>query len=290
MKIALYTKSNSTENFQHIISLIKVLEKNKIICEIDENLYEFISKNKGSKIDYLNTRKFIQLDKSFDYVIAVGGDGTFLRAAKEIADLNIPIIGINKGRLGFLASSNIENIDQIVKKLVNKDYKISERTIIEVEVDGLKKYALNEIAISRKNTTSLISIKTMIDNQYLNTYWADGLIISTPTGSTGYSLSCGGPIILPNAESLVFTPIAPHNLNARPLVVPDNQKIDLEISSREKECLLSADSEIFSISVKTKLSINKSKHKLQLVDTGDSDPLNTLREKLYWGKDKRTEQ
>ena len=178
MKIALYTKSNSSENFQHIFSLIKVLEKNKMICEIDENIFEFISKNKIGKIDYLYVRKFIQLDKSFDYVIAVGGDGTFLRAAKEIADLNIPIIGINIGRLGFLASSNIENIDQIVKKLVNKEYKISERTMIEVVIDGSKKYALNEIAISRKNTTSLISIKTMIDNQYLNTYWADGLIIS----------------------------------------------------------------------------------------------------------------
>ena len=290
MKIALYTKSNFTENFQHIFSLIKVLEKNKIICEIDENIFQLISKNKGSKIDYLLPRKLIQLDKSFDYVIAVGGDGTFLRAAKEIANLNIPIIGINKGRLGFLANSNIENIDQIIKKLVDKEYKISERTMIEVEIDGSKKYALNEIAVSRKNTTSLISIKTMIDNQYLNTYWADGLIISTPTGSTGYSLSCGGPIILPNAKSLVFTPIAPHNLNARPLVVPDNQKIDLEISSREKECLLSADSEIFSIAVRTKLSINKSKHKLKLIDTGNLDPLNTLREKLLWGKDKRTEQ
>ena len=290
LKIALYTKSNSNENFHHIFSLIKILEKNKIICEIDENIFELISKNKDSKINCLNVRKFIQLDKSFDYVVAVGGDGTFLRAAKEIADLNIPIIGINKGRLGFLASSNIENMYQIVKKLANKEYEISERTLIEVEIDGSKKYALNEIAISRKNTTSLISIKTMIDNQYLNTYWADGLIISTPTGSTGYSLSCGGPIILPDAESLVFTPIAPHNLNARPLVVPDNKKIDLEIYSREKECLLSADSEIFSIPVKTKLSINKSKHKLQLIDIGDLDPLNTLREKLLWGKDKRTEQ
>ena len=141
MKIALYTKSNSTENFQHIFSLIKVLEKNKIICEIDENIFELISKNKGSKIDYLLPRKLIQLDKSFDYVIAVGGDGTFLRAAKEIADLNIPIIGINKGRLGFLANSNIENIDQIVKKLVDKEYKISERTMIEVEIDGSKKFS-----------------------------------------------------------------------------------------------------------------------------------------------------
>ena len=132
LKIALYTKSNSSENFQHIFSLIKVLEKNKIICEIDKNIFEFISKNKIGKIDYLYVRKFIQLDKSFDYVIAVGGDGTFLRAAKEIADLNIPIIGINKGRLGFLASSNIENIDQIVKKLVNKDYKISELSLIHI--------------------------------------------------------------------------------------------------------------------------------------------------------------
>ena len=289
MKFALFTKLDSNENNDHIFSVFKSLDKHKLDYDVDSQSFDLISKLDNYNGDF-NFGKVEKLSNEYDFVISIGGDGTILRSANEIGELSIPIIGLNKGRLGFLANSPIEIIDSIIEKITNSNYRISERTIIQVEFEGKTKNALNEISITRKNTTSLITIDTKLNDQYLNTYWADGLIISTPTGSTGYSLSCGGPIIMPDSKNLVLTPIAPHNLNARPLVVPDNQKIDLEISSREKECLLSADSEIFSISVKTKLSINKSKHKLQLIDTGDLDPLNTLREKLLWGKDKRTQQ
>ena len=196
----------------------------------------------------------------------------------------------NKGRLGFLANSPIEIIDSIIEKIKNSNYRISERTIIQVEFEGKTKNALNEISISRKNTTSLITIDTKLNDQYLNTYWADGLIISTPTGSTGYSLSCGGPIIMPDSKNLVLTPIAPHNLNARPLVISDNKQIEISINGRENEYFVSADSQIFSVNIDSKINISKAPYFLKMVEFEEDSYINTLREKLMWGKDRRTEQ
>ena len=175
-------------------------------------------------------------------------------------------------------------------KIQKSKFKISERTIIQVEFEGNIENALNEISVSRKNTTSLITIDTKLDNQYLNTYWADGLIISTPTGSTGYSLSCGGPIIMPDSKNFVLTPIAPHNLNARPLVISDEKKIEISINGRENEYFVSADSKIFSVSIDSKLNISKAPYVLKMVEFEEDSYINTLREKLMWGKDKRTEQ
>ena len=204
--------------------------------------------------------------------------------------MSIPIIGLNKGRLGFLANSPLESIDSILRKLKESEYKISERTIIQVEFEGKIKNALNEISISRKNTTSLITIDTKLNGQYLNTYWADGLIVSTPTGSTGYSLSCGGPIIMPDSKNLVLTPIAPHNLNARPLVISDDKHIEIKVNGRENECFISVDSQIFSASIDSKVNISKASYFLKMIEFDDDSYLNTLREKLMWGKDRRTEQ
>ena len=177
-----------------------------------------------------------------------------------------------------------------MEKIQTSKFKISERSIIQVEFEGNVKNALNEISVSRKNTTSLITIDTKLDNQYLNTYWADGLIISTPTGSTGYSLSCGGPIIMPDSKNFVLTPIAPHNLNARPLVISDEKKIEISINGRENEYFVSADSKIFSVSIDSKLNISKAPYVLKMVEFEEDSYINTLREKLMWGKDKRTEQ
>lgn len=289
MKFALFTKLDSNENNDHIFSVFKSLDKHQLDYDVDSQSFDLISKLNNYNGDF-NFSKVEKLSNEYDFVISIGGDGTILRSANEIGELSIPIIGLNKGRLGFLANSPIEIIDSIIEKITNSNYRISERTIIQVEFEGKTKNALNEISISRKNTTSLITIDTKLNDQYLNTYWADGLIISTPTGSTGYSLSCGGPIIMPDSKNLVLTPIAPHNLNARPLVISDNKQIEISINGRENEYFVSADSQIFSVNIDSKINISKAPYFLKMVEFEEDSYINTLREKLMWGKDRRTEQ
>ena len=289
MKFALFTKLDSNENNDHIFSVFKSLDKHQLDYDVDSQSFDLISKLDNYNGDF-NFGKVEKLSNEYDFVISIGGDGTILRSANEIGELSIPIIGLNKGRLGFLANSPIEIIDSIIEKITNSNYRISERTIIKVEFEGKTKNALNEISITRKNTTSLITIDTKLNDQYLNTYWADGLIISTPTGSTGYSLSCGGPIIMPDSKNLVLTPIAPHNLNARPLVISDNKQIEISINGRENEYFVSADSQIFSVNIDSKINISKAPYFLKMVEFEEDSYINTLREKLMWGKDRRTEQ
>ena len=289
MKFALFTKLDSNENNDHIFSVFKSLDKHQLDYDVDSQSFDLISKLDNYNGSF-NFSKVEKLSNEYDFVISIGGDGTILRSANEIGELSIPIIGLNKGRLGFLANSPIEIIDSIIEKITNSNYRISERTIIQVEFEGKTKNALNEISISRKNTTSLITIDTKLNDQYLNTYWADGLIISTPTGSTGYSLSCGGPIIMPDSKNLVLTPIAPHNLNARPLVISDNKQIEISINGRENEYFVSADSQIFSVNIESKINISKAPYFLKMVEFEEDSYINTLREKLMWGKDRRTEQ
>jgi len=287
LKFAIYTKLDPQENNDHIFSVLKSLQKHNIDFDIDGDSFDLLLNGLNSKTNFNRIKK---LTKEYDYVVSIGGDGTILRSADEIGKLSIPIIGLNKGRLGFLANSPVEVFDSLIDKIQASKFKISERSIIQVEFEGNIKSALNEISVSRKNTTSLITIDTKLDNQYLNTYWADGLIISTPTGSTGYSLSCGGPIIMPDSKNFVLTPIAPHNLNARPLVISDEKKIEISINGRESEYFVSADSKIFSVSIDSKLNISKAPHVLKMIEFEDDSYINTLREKLMWGKDRRTEQ
>ena len=287
MRFALYTKLDPQENNDHIFSVLKSLQKHKIDFDIDSDSFDLLSNSIDSKSNFNRIKK---LTKEYDYLVSIGGDGTILRSAKEIGKLSIPIIGLNKGRLGFLANSPVEIFDSIIEKIKASKFKISQRSIIQVKFEGNIKNALNEISVSRKNTTSLITIDTKLNNQYLNTYWADGLIISTPTGSTGYSLSCGGPIIMPDSKNFVLTPIAPHNLNARPLVISDEKEIEISINGRESEYFVSADSKIFSVSIDSKLNISKAPHVLKMIEFEDDSYINTLREKLMWGKDRRTEQ
>ena len=290
MKIALFTNLDAIENNDNIFSIIKSLKKNDIKFEIDINSQISKSALKSINIDDGKIKYFTELNDSYDFAISVGGDGTILKSVEKIGRLSIPIIGLNTGRLGFLANSTIQIIDTVLEKLKNNEFNISERSIIKAEFEGCEKYALNEITLSRKNTTSLITIETKLNNQYLNTYWADGLIISTPTGSTGYSLSCGGPIIMPDAKNLVVTPISPHNLNARPLVISDDKKIEISVNGRESEYFISFDSKIYSVSINSIVKIEKASYCLKMVEFEDDSYLNTLREKLMWGKDKRTEQ
>ena len=289
MKIALFTKLNPKENNQHIFSVISSLRKASIEFEINYLSYEILKKNKSIIIEE-KIKTYTKIDETFDFVLAIGGDGTILESAKLIGKMSTPIIGLNKGRLGFLANSNTDDINQILSNIKLSKFQISERTIIMGIVNGIEYNALNEISVSRKNTTSLITIETKLNEQFLNTYWADGLIVSTPTGSTGYSLSCGGPIIMPESKNLVLTPIAPHNLNARPLVIPDDKEISISIESREDQYFISIDSEIISASVNSEIVISKANQKLNMVEFDDNSFIKSLKDKLMWGKDKRTKQ
>ena len=289
MKIALFTKLNPKENNQHIFSVISSLRKASLKFEINDHSYEILKKNK-SIINEEKIKTYTIIDETFDFVLAIGGDGTILESAKLIGKMSIPVIGLNKGRLGFLANSNTDDINQILSNIKLSKFQISERTIIKGIVNGIEYNALNEISVSRKNTTSLITIETKLNQQFLNTYWADGLIVSTPTGSTGYSLSCGGPIIMPESKNLVLTPIAPHNLNARPLVIPDDKEILISIESREDQYFISIDSDIISASVNSEIVISKANQKLNMVEFDDNSFIKSLKDKLMWGKDKRSKQ
>ena len=290
MKIALFTNLDVIENNDNIFSVIKSLIKNKIEFEIDINSKISKSALQSANIEEDNIKNFVELNDSYDFAISVGGDGTILNSVEKIGELSIPIIGLNTGRLGFLANSSLKNIEKVINKLKNNDFNISKRSIIEVLFNGEKKYALNEITVSRKNTTSLITIEAKLNNQYLNTYWADGLIVSTPTGSTGYSLSCGGPIIIPESKNFVLTPIAPHNLNARPLVISDDKKVDISVNGRENEYFISVDSNLYSVPIELNIIVQKASRFLKMVEFNEDSYLKVLREKLLWGKDKRTKQ
>ena len=258
---------------------------------IEKNIYDKIKST--IDLDLIPFNKSKDLNSSIDVMVSIGGDGTFLRTIDYVRDLDIPVMGINTGNLGFLATIKKENLDHAVEKIFNMKFEIENRSVIKVnseEIDLPKSffpYALNEISVVRKDTTSMINIKTSLDGNHLNTYWADGLIVSTPTGSTGYSLSCGGPVISPTSGSLVLTPISPHNLNVRPLVISDQTRIELSVSGREENHLLSIDSNIFTIKNQTKISIEKPSFNFKIAHFSNNNFYKTLKEKLLWGKDKR---
>lgn len=236
---------------------------------------------------------FDQLDHTYDMLISIGGDGTILRAVTYIGRLNIPILGINTGRLGFLATVQQDEIERAVKHVIDGNYKLSKRTLITARSSHKENhlppnnFALNEVTVSRMNTTSMIQIETHLNGELLTSYWADGLIISTPTGSTGYSLSCGGPVISPETNAFVITPIAPHNLNARPLVIPDNTVITIKVIGRQDEFLASLDNRIASYPDGTEITLEKADFTIDLIELQDQSFIQTLRHKLLWGEDKR---
>nr|WP_321225454.1 NAD kinase [uncultured Psychroserpens sp.] len=290
MKVAVYSLYYPEKSSDAFDELINVLVKNNVDIYIESQFYEQLV-SEVKKIKSINT--FTALDESFDLLISVGGDGTILRAITYVRDFSIPIVGINTGRLGFLATIQIDEIKTAIEHILNGNYKTSERTLLSVETNpknealAITNFALNEIAVSRKNTTSMITVETHLNDEYLTSYWADGLIAATPTGSTGYSLSCGGPVITPDANTFVLTPIAPHNLNARPLVIPDDTIIQLRVDGREDQHLMSLDSRIVTLSNATVITIKKANFKIKMVELLDESFIDTLRQKMLWGEDKR---
>lgn len=293
MKVAIYGQyyQNSTEPI--IKDIFIFFNRNNVDMVVEASFLALLREKKIIEKDYETFNKHSELNGSFDMFISIGGDGTILRAATLVRKSNIPILGINAGRLGFLASIQKENIEAFLKMVIEKKYTISPRTLLSLSCSPSNSdiqdinFAMNEITVSRKDTTSMITIETYLNDEYLNSYWADGLIISTPTGSTGYSMSCGGPILTPNVKSLVITPIAPHNLNARPLVIPDETEIRLKVSGREENYLVSLDSRIASIQKESILVIKKTSFKINMVEIPEETFLKTLRNKLLWGEDKR---
>jgi NAD+ kinase len=293
MKIALfgqYYQNSTAETVQKVVSF---LESKDIEIAFEAHFLAILKEKNIITTNYETYSNYETLDKDLKALISIGGDGTILKAATFVRDKNIPIIGINAGRLGFLATIQFENIEPLLQKLLDNDYAISKRTLLSIKTtpvyDNFSEldFALNEVTVARKDTTSMITIITYLNGEYLTSYWADGLIISTPTGSTGYSLSCGGPVLTPNVESLVITPMAPHNLNARPLVITDDMEIELRISGREEQFLISLDSRISAVSKDTLVKIKKSPFTISIIEFKEESFLNTIRKKLLWGEDKR---
>lgn len=293
MKVAIYGQyyQNSTEPI--IRDIFVFFNENNVEMVIESEFLKLLYEKQIIKKEYKTFHSYSELDSSFDIMISIGGDGTILRAATLVRDSGIPILGVNAGRLGFLAMVQKDEISEFLQFVIEKKYTISERTLISLtsstEISNIEdlNFAMNEISVSRKDTTSMITIETYLDGEFLNSYWADGLIIATPTGSTGYSMSCGGPILTPNVKSLVITPIAPHNLNARPLVITDDTEIRLKISGREDQYLVSLDSRIASVKNESVLTIKKTPFKINMVEIQEETFLKTLRNKLLWGEDKR---
>lgn len=293
MNIAIFCAFDMPATIEFAKATIDYLENKGHRLSLDQRLTEQLHK-KWKKYNTFNANG--TLDHDNDYIFSIGGDGTLLRSIPFVKDTEIPILGINTGYLGFLTTFQKESLNEALDKFFDENFKLIKRTLLAVELSTpsaeIEKfgYALNEISINRKNTTAMLSIATEIDKEYLTTYWADGLIIATPTGSTGYSLSSGGPILTPETEGIVLNPIAPHNLNIRPLIVPDKAVIEISVDGRGEDHLLSLDSRIFTVDNGTLIKIKKAPFSVFTVELDGDNYFKTLRNKLFWGYDARNRQ
>ena len=293
MTIALYGRKFSHESsFAFCTQLIDCLLNHGITVQIYEAFQVYLAANMSLPSNVLTFSNHAELmETKVDYLISIGGDGTLLDTVSLVRDSGIPVIGINMGRLGFLANVHKQDIELSIDSLLKGKYTLDKRTLLRVENDsnlfGGINYGLNELTIHKKDTSSMIIIHAYINGEFLNSYWADGLIISTPTGSTGYSLSCGGPIIFPKSENFVITPISPHNLNVRPIVIADNYILSFEVEGRSSNFLLTLDSRTETIDASTPFAVRKETFEFNLLKLHNENYLDTLRDKLMWGLDAR---
>ena len=289
MKIAVICPFQNELSRGYAQGVVEHLLERKVTVLVDSKMVNFLKDT--DMISYVSV--FESLPQNTDFLFCIGGDGSMLQAIITVKDSKVPILGINTGRLGFLTSLQKESFNIGLKQLWENNYTLIDRDLLEVKLPNSNEvvdsfpYALNEITVSRKNTASLISIDTRLNSKSLTTYWADGLIISTPTGSTGYSLSSGGPIMSPQTASFVLTPIAPHNLNIRPLIVPNSTVVELEVTGRGQDHLLSLDSKIISLNQETKILVKKAPFSIATVELNDNAFFKTLQDKLFWGLDTR---
>ena len=289
MKVAIYSRGNGGEGLKdELEELVSRLISNNIEVLLHFSLKEFI-KPQHTVVQFFSGHK--ELNNSVDFLISIGGNGTILDTVTLVRNKNIPILGINYGRLGFLASISKNEIGVAVDALVNRRYVIDKRSLIHldanIELFGDAPFGINEFSIHKRDISPMIKINTYLNGEFLNTYWCDGLILATPTGSTGYNMSCGGPIVFPEAGSLVITPVAPHNLNVRPIVVPDSYIISFEVESRSDEFICAIDARREIVQTGVQLAVKKENFSINLVRLNENNFLSTLHTKLTWGLDKR---
>ncbi|GAB4248804.1 MAG: NAD kinase [Vicingaceae bacterium] len=292
MNIGIFGRSTSKEFITALKKIISVIQGYNHKIYIYQPFLKQLQKqdSKFSKNKSFSLRD--DLNKKIDFLISIGGDGTLLNTLRIVKNSNVPILGINTGRLGFLSSINVEQLEETIQCLEKKAFYLDKRTLLELKSNKPlyktdENIALNEFTIHKIDSASMITIHVYLNDEFLNTYWADGLIVSTPTGSTAYSLSCGGPIVLPGSGNLILTPIAPHNLNVRPLVIPDNGVIKLKLESRSKHYLIALDSRSVTINNEVEITLQKSTKYIEIVRLNSQSFLKTLRNKLMWGVDKR---
>ena len=291
MLVALYNRTFEQQDIPILQRILELLELHKLQLVFYKEFYERIQ----SHIPFIRGPRLFtgkkDLPANTDMLFSLGGDGTMLDAVCFVGNTSIPLIGVNLGRLGFLAAIPAEEVEGAVLSLVKGSYTLEKRTLIHLDssvplFDGAP-FALNEFTIHRQDTSSMIKIHTYLNGEFLNTYWADGLIVATPTGSTGYSLSCGGPVVFPQTSSFVITPVAPHNLNTRPIVVPDDNVISFEIEGRTEQFLCTLDARTETIRSTVQLAVKKENFLVSLVRPDEHNFLKTIRQKLYWGIDRR---
>ena len=289
MKIALYIAFQNKSSIDCCMEIINLISDNNQLV-VDSKIKNEIDEKTCEKLVFFDSNE--RIDSDIDFVFAVGGDGTILRSITYVKDSNIPILGVNTGRLGFLTSVQKESISDAISHIKNNKFSIINRTILKVKSSSKNNsfadypYALNEVTIQRKDTTSLLNISCQINDKYLTNYWSDGLIVSTPTGSTGYSLSNGGSIVSPESNVILLNPIAPHNINMRSLVIPNDSNIKIDIEG-DNEINLSVDSRMYSVSSSNQIEISKADFTIKTIKFDNDNFYKRLREKLFWGQDMR---
>jgi NAD+ kinase len=290
MKVALYGRRIKTPELKAFYDrFISILEKNKIEYQVCSSFGKFLRLNYGVETETCENEDLNK--QNFDYLISLGGDGTALDTLLLVKDSALPVMGINLGRLGFLANIKMNEVEEAILALKDGNTSILERSIIQVTSDNdeINKFpfALNDFVVQKRDTSAMITVKASLDGHLMNNYWSDGLIVATPTGSSGYSLSCGGPLLFPGSKSFVITPIAAHNLTVRPAVIPDNTVIEIETSGRSDTVLITLDSRSFVVPSNTKLSIQRANFNFVMVQLKGTNYMDTIRNKLLWGADKR---
>lgn len=288
-KFALFGNVFQAKKSAHVLRLLSILNNYQAEVYIQKEFYQFLTKDQ--KMDIQVAGIFENDDFNADMVLSMGGDGTFLKAASHVGNKSIPILGINTGRLGFLADVSPEDMEETFKDIYRGNYKIEDRSVLQAFSEGqpLKGYpcGLNEIAILKRDSSSMIAIHTSINGAYLTTYQADGLVIATPTGSTAYSLSIGGPVIVPHSNTIAITPVAPHSLNIRPIVINDDWEITLDVESRSHNFLIAIDGRSETCREGTRLTIRKADYHIKVVKRPNHIFFHTLRDKMMWGADGR---
>lgn len=291
MRVAIFGKAFTDDRFSYLQHLINKLLSENISISISESFYEFIRSRVDIKGSIITFNHYADLKNNTDFLISVGGDGTMLDAITYLGDSGIPVMGVNLGRMGFLSSIHKEEIDEAVNDLISGNFKLDRRSLIRLETEqnlfGKYNYALNELTINKKDSGSMILVSVYVDDILLNGYWGDGVIIATPTGSTAYSLSCNGPILAPDSENFVITPIATHNLTVRPVVISDKCILKVRVEGRIPQFLIGLDSRYETIDAETEMIVKKETFCINLVQRMNDNFFTTIRQKLMWGRDIR---